>query len=53
MTADPQTIDGDALAAEAVEQMQSRRIQGLLVVDDERRLIGALNFQDLLQAGVV
>ena len=53
MTADPQTIHSDALAAEAVEQMQSRRIQGLLVVDADGRLIGALNFQDLLQAGVV
>lgn len=53
MTADPQTIGPDELAASAVELMQARRIQGLLVVDDDRRLIGALNFQDLLQAGVV
>jgi arabinose-5-phosphate isomerase len=53
MTASPQTIGPDALAASAVEQLQARRIQGLLVVDAERRLLGALNFQDLLQAGVV
>ena len=53
MTADPQTIGPDELAASAVELMQARRIQGLLVVDDDRRLVGALNFQDLLQAGVV
>lgn len=53
MTADPQTIAPDELAASAVELMQARRIQGLLVVDDEKRLVGALNFQDLLQAGVV
>lgn len=53
MTEHPQTIGADALAASAVELMQSRRIQGLLVVDDESRLVGALNFQDLLQAGVV
>lgn len=53
MTASPQTIRADALAAEAVEQMQARRIQGLLVVDTDQRLVGALNFQDLLQAGVV
>ncbi|MDX1626034.1 MAG: KpsF/GutQ family sugar-phosphate isomerase [Wenzhouxiangellaceae bacterium] len=53
MTRDPQTIPADALAASAVERMQSRRIQGLLVVDGEDRLVGALNFQDLLQAGVV
>ena len=53
MTEHPQTIREDALAASAVELMQSCRIQGLLVVDDENRLVGALNFQDLLQAGVV
>ncbi|MDT8409467.1 MAG: KpsF/GutQ family sugar-phosphate isomerase [Wenzhouxiangellaceae bacterium] len=53
MTPDPQTIGADELAAGAVEIMQNRRIQGLLVVDDDRRLLGALNFQDLLQAGVV
>jgi len=53
MTADPHTIGPDELAASAVELMQARRIQGLLVVDAQRRLVGALNFQDLLQAGVV
>jgi len=50
---EPQTIAPGELAAAAVELMQARRIQGLLVVDDDRRLVGALNFQDLLQAGVV
>lgn len=53
MTADPQTIQTGELAASAVELMQSHRIQGLLVTDDQGALIGALNFQDLLQAGVV
>ena len=53
MTPSPKTIGPESLAASAVEKMQARRIQGLLVVDDEHRLIGALNFQDLLQAGVV
>ncbi len=53
MTENPHTIPADALAAKAVELMQRRRIQGLLVVDAHQRLIGALNFQDLLQAGVV
>jgi len=53
MTARPQTIRPDALAATAATLMQSKRIQGLLVTDEEQRLVGALNFQDLLQAGVV
>ena len=53
MTAGPQTIGPGELAASAVELMQKRRIQGLLVVDEAGCLLGALNFQDLLQAGVV
>jgi len=53
MTASPQTIRPDELAATAVDIMQKRRIQGLLVTDHDGRLVGALNFQDLLQAGVV
>jgi arabinose-5-phosphate isomerase len=53
MTRDPHTIDADELAASAVEMMQQHRIQGVLVTDAAGRLVGALNFQDLLQAGVV
>jgi len=53
MTPDPQTILQDALAATAVELMQQNRIQGLLVTNGAGQLVGALNFQDLLQAGVV
>ncbi|GAB4188247.1 MAG: KpsF/GutQ family sugar-phosphate isomerase [Wenzhouxiangellaceae bacterium] len=47
------TIGPDALAAEAVELMQRHKIQGLLVTDADGILVGALNFQDLLQSGVV
>jgi len=53
MTSNPRTIVDDELAAAAVELMQSHRIQGVLVTNREGRLVGALNFQDLLQAGVV
>ncbi|MFU8830839.1 MAG: KpsF/GutQ family sugar-phosphate isomerase [Wenzhouxiangella sp.] len=53
MTPNPRTIASSELAAKAVEVMQSHRIQGLLVVGTDHELIGALNFQDLLQAGVV
>lgn len=53
MTRGAKSIHQDALAAEAVELMQRYKIQGLLVVDDEQRLVGALNFHDLLQSGVV
>ena len=53
MTRNPQTIKIDALAFSAVEMMQSNRIQGLLVTNENDELVGALNFQDLLQAGLV
>lgn len=53
MTPGPRTIDADELAASAVEMMQHHRIQAVLVTDRDGRLVGALNFQDLLQAGVV
>ena len=53
MTRNPRTVTDGELAAVAVEIMQSHRIQGLLVTDRAGQLVGALNFQDLLQAGVV
>ena len=53
MTRGGRTIGPDALAVEAVHLMQKHSIQGLLVVDAEGDLVGALNFQDLLRAGVV
>ncbi len=46
-------ISPKALAMEAVQMMQEHSIQGLLVIDDDGQLVGALNFQDLLKAGVV
>ncbi|AOY01308.1 KpsF/GutQ family sugar-phosphate isomerase [Jeongeupia sp. USM3] len=52
MTRNPLTIDADHLAAEAVQVMESRRINGLLVLD-AGRLAGALNMHDLLRARVV
>ncbi|NEV63072.1 KpsF/GutQ family sugar-phosphate isomerase [Thiorhodococcus minor] len=53
MTRDCATLSADALAVEAVRIMESKSINGLLVIDDRRRLIGALNMHDLLRAGVV
>lgn len=45
--------DAGLLAAEAVHLMEENKITGLLVVDADRRLIGALNIHDLFRAGVV
>jgi arabinose-5-phosphate isomerase len=53
MTRTGHSIGPDALAIEAVELMQTHKIQGLLVLDESGRLAGVLNFHDLLQAGVV
>jgi arabinose-5-phosphate isomerase len=53
MTAGGKSISPDALAVEAMQLMQKHAIQGLLVIDEAGRLVGALNFQDLLRAGVV
>lgn len=49
----PRTIAARLLATEAAKEMELRKINGLLVVDDSGRLIGALNMHDLLKAGVV
>jgi arabinose-5-phosphate isomerase len=53
MTRHCKTIHPQALAVEAVQMLQQYKIQGLLVVDEDSRLQGVLNFNDLLQAGVV
>lgn len=53
MTTDPKTIGARVLAAEAVQLIETLRITQLLVVDDQQRLVGALNVHDLLHAGVV
>jgi arabinose-5-phosphate isomerase len=49
----PRTISLDALAVEAVRVMEEAKVNGLLAVDGEGRLRGALNMHDLLKAGVV
>ncbi|MEW6131817.1 MAG: KpsF/GutQ family sugar-phosphate isomerase [Pseudomonadota bacterium] len=53
MTRNPKSIGPDQLAVEAAERMQELKINGLLVVDNDQRLVGALNMHDLLKAGVV
>jgi len=53
MTRDPKTIACDALAVEAARMMEAYKINALLVVDGDRRVVGALNIHDLLRARVV
>ncbi|MBU6272886.1 MAG: KpsF/GutQ family sugar-phosphate isomerase [Betaproteobacteria bacterium] len=53
MTRQPASIGPRALAAEAVRLMESRRITQLLVLEDDGRLVGALQIHDLLAAKIV
>jgi arabinose-5-phosphate isomerase len=53
MTADCTLVSPGMLAAEALQLMDSGKFNALLVVDENKRLTGALNMHDLLRAGVV
>jgi arabinose-5-phosphate isomerase len=53
MTANPRTIRAERLAAEAVKVMEDHRISQILVVDEDQRLVGALNMHDLFRAKVI
>jgi arabinose-5-phosphate isomerase len=53
MKREPHAIGPDKLAAEAVEIMDRHKINQLLVVDGQRRLLGALNMHDLFRAKVI
>ena len=53
MTRDGKTVHGDMLAAEALQLMEANKINGLFVLDEARRVVGAFNMHDLLRAGVV
>ncbi len=53
MTRGPRTIGPDKLAAEAVEIMERFKVNQLLVVDPDQKLLGALNMHDLFRAKVI
>jgi arabinose-5-phosphate isomerase len=53
MTRGPRTIGPNQLAVEAVEVMERFKVNQLLVVDAERKLVGALNMHDLFRAKVI
>jgi arabinose-5-phosphate isomerase len=53
MTADCKAVHPGMLAAEALQIMDSTKINALPVVNDGGELVGALNMHDLLRAGVV
>ncbi|WP_156502714.1 CBS domain-containing protein, partial [Oleiphilus sp. HI0067] len=53
MTKNCKTIQSKALAAEALQVMEEYKITGLLVSDEENKLVGVIHMHDLLKAGVV
>ncbi|HSB49657.1 MAG TPA: KpsF/GutQ family sugar-phosphate isomerase [Burkholderiales bacterium] len=53
MTRGPRTIGPGRLAAEAVEIMERLKINQLVVVDEDEKLLGALNMHDLFRAKVI
>ncbi|MEM7470557.1 MAG: KpsF/GutQ family sugar-phosphate isomerase [Pseudomonadota bacterium] len=56
MSAEPKTVEGDALAEEAVRIMDQNSITSLFVIDAKRDVaapIGLIKLQDCLRAGVI
>jgi arabinose-5-phosphate isomerase len=53
MSAGPRVIRPEALAVEAVQLMESHKVNQLLVVDASGELVGALNMHDLFRAKVI
>ena len=53
MTSPCAVIGVEMLAAEAMQIMEAKKINALLIVDENKILQGALNMHDLLRAGIV
>ena len=53
MSRNPRCIRSEALAVEAVELMERHNISQLLAVDEQHKVVGALNLNDLLRAKVI
>lgn len=53
MTANCITAKAEMLAAEALKIMETKKINSLLVVNQDKLVVGAFNMHDLLRAGVL
>jgi len=53
MTSPCRSVRTDTLAAETLAMMQKHKINSLPVVDENNRVVGAMNMHDLLRAGVM
>jgi len=53
MTTQCALISANILAAEAMQIMEQKKINALIIVDDKNIAVGALNMHDLIRAGIV
>jgi arabinose-5-phosphate isomerase len=53
MSANPKTVNGEILAAQALKIMEDSTITALIVEDENHHPIGVLHMHDILRAGVV
>jgi arabinose-5-phosphate isomerase len=53
MTKNPTVAHQDMLAAEGLKIMEDKKINGLIIVDNENQPIGAMNMHDLLKSGLI
>ena len=53
MTTSPTVAKRNMLAAQALNIMEDKKINGLIVVDEQQHPIGAMNMHDLLSSGVL
>ena len=52
-TANPKTINSDALAVEALKMMEKYAISDLIILDENSRPAGLIHLKDLLRAGII
>jgi arabinose-5-phosphate isomerase len=50
MTRNPKTISPEALAAQALNKMETHHIRALFAVDGEQRPVGIIGIYEVLQA---
>ena len=53
MTPHCTVISSEILAAEAMQIMEKKKINSLIVVSEDKQAIGALNMHDLIRAGII
>ena len=53
MTAGPVTVKDDDLASQALKILEKKKIDEVPVIDENQRLVGMLDIQDLIAAGII